>query len=81
MKATVRRCVQCGKNDTSRTWSSIDAAANDGALLSWTCPTCAWTEAELIEVEAAATGASGDQVAAVESEAAPQPVAGSPRGG
>ena len=81
MKATVRRCVQCGRNDTRRTWPSIDAAANDGALLSWTCPTCAWTEAELIEVEASATGASGDQVALDGSEETRHPVAGSPRGG
>jgi hypothetical protein len=81
MKATVRRCVQCGRNDTRRTWSSIEQAANDGALLAWTCPTCAWTEAELIEVEASATGASGDQLAPVDQEEARHPVAGSPRGG
>ena len=24
MKMTVRRCVQCGKNHTRRTWSSIE---------------------------------------------------------
>lgn len=80
MKATVRRCVQCGRDDTGRTWPSIEDAANDGALRSWTCPTCAWTEAELVEVDASTTGASGAQPAPVPDEAR-HPVAGSPRGG
>ena len=51
MKMALRRCAQCGRNDARRTWSSIDEAANDKALVGWTCPTCAWTEAELVEVE------------------------------
>jgi hypothetical protein len=62
MKMTVRRCVECGKNDTRRTWRSMDSAADDRALQGWVCPTCAWTEAELIEVDAVGTGASGEPV-------------------
>jgi hypothetical protein len=79
MKATVRRCVQCGRNDTRQMWSSIDQAADDGALLSWTCPNCAWTEADLVEVEAPVTGASGDPLAPVDPDEARHAVAGPPR--
>ena len=76
MKMTVRRCVQCGKNDTRRTWSSMNDAAEDGALKSWTCPTCAWTEGELIEVDATGTG-SDDPMAPVDRDDARHAVIGS----
>ncbi len=65
MKMAVRRCAQCGRNDTRRTWSSIDVAADDKALQSWTCPTCAWPEAELVEVEAEAVTADADPLTPV----------------
>jgi hypothetical protein len=79
MKATARRCVQCGRTDARRTWPSIEQAADDGALLSWTCPNCAWTEAELVEVDASAIGAPGDPLAPSDPDEARHSVAGSPR--
>jgi hypothetical protein len=76
MKMTVRRCDQCGKNDTRRTWSSLNDAADDGALDGWVCPTCAWTEAELIEVDATPAG-SADPLAPVSPDDARHAVVGS----
>jgi hypothetical protein len=64
MKMTVRRCVQCGRDDTRRIWSSVDEAADDGALRDWVCPTCAWPEADLVEVEASGVDASGEPILA-----------------
>lgn len=47
----VRQCVQCGKADANRRWSSLEDASKDGAAGSgWACPNCAWTEAELVEM-------------------------------
>ena len=75
MKMTVRRCVQCGKNDTRRMWPSMNEAADDGALNGWVCPTCAWTEGDLIEVDATSPG-SADPLAPVNPDDARHAVAG-----
>jgi hypothetical protein len=76
MKMTVRRCLQCGKNDARRMWSSLSDAAEDGALKDWVCPTCAWPEAELIEVDATDSG-SADPLAPVDPDDARHAVVGS----
>ena len=52
MAIVVRRCTKCGNFDSKYTWSSMDAAAKDGALPpDWACPNCAWPEAELVEID------------------------------
>jgi hypothetical protein len=56
--AVVRKCEQCSKIDGRERWSSASEAADKGAFGKWTCPTCAWTEFDLVEeaeAEAAAT--------------------------
>ena len=57
MAQVARKCTKCGSLDTQRTWSSTAAAVDDGALEAWTCPSCAWPEAELVDTDAEATGA------------------------
>ena len=47
--AFVRKCEQCGKIDERERWSSAAEAADKGAFSNWTCPTCAWTEFDLVE--------------------------------
>jgi hypothetical protein len=47
--AFVRKCEQCGTIDARQNWSSATEAADQGAFQNWTCPTCAWTEFDLIE--------------------------------
>jgi hypothetical protein len=47
----VRKCEQCGHVDTRAKWSSPEEAAKDPYFDKWTCPTCAWTESELVEAE------------------------------
>jgi ssDNA-binding Zn-finger/Zn-ribbon topoisomerase 1 len=47
--AFVRKCEQCGKIDERESWSSATEAADKGAFSNWTCPTCAWTEFDLVE--------------------------------
>jgi predicted nucleic-acid-binding Zn-ribbon protein len=47
----IRKCDKCGSLDNRATWSSADDAAKDGAFSSWTCPTCTWTEFDLVEAE------------------------------
>jgi hypothetical protein len=47
----IRKCEKCGSLDNRSSWSSADEAANKGAFDNWTCPTCAWTEFELVESE------------------------------
>jgi len=47
----VRTCTQCGTQDTSRVWPSLDkaAAAAGGIEFTWACPSCAGPEFELAE--------------------------------
>jgi len=52
--AFVRKCEQCGKIDERENWSSASEAADKGAFQKWTCPTCAWTEFDLVEQSEAA---------------------------
>ena len=47
----IRKCEKCGSLDNRATWSSADEAAKEGAFSGWTCPTCAWTEFDLVEAE------------------------------
>jgi predicted nucleic-acid-binding Zn-ribbon protein len=54
----IRKCDKCGNLDNRQTWSSADDAAKDGAFNSWTCPTCAWTEFDLVEAEEEPAAAS-----------------------
>jgi len=53
--AFVRKCDKCGHIDNRQTWSSATEAADAGAFQNWTCPTCAWTEFELVEESQAET--------------------------
>ena len=53
----VRKCEKCGSIDNRQSWSSADDAANQGAFNNWTCPTCAWTEFDLVDAEAAEVSA------------------------
>jgi hypothetical protein len=47
--AYVRKCDKCDHIDERERWPSASAAADQGAFENWTCPTCAWTEFELVE--------------------------------
>ena len=47
--ALVAKCALCGRVDERHEWKSADDAAKEGVFQSWTCPTCAWTEMELVE--------------------------------
>ncbi len=56
MSMTVRQCMRCGREDLRERWPSMDDAIEAGALSEpWTCPVCAWVEADLVE---ATTGTS-----------------------
>ena len=57
--AFVRKCEKCGNLDARESWSSPTEAADKGAFQNWTCPTCAWTEFDL--VEASETGAEAQR--------------------
>jgi predicted nucleic-acid-binding Zn-ribbon protein len=47
--AFVRKCEKCGSIDSRESWSSATEAADKGAFQNWTCPSCAWTEFDLVE--------------------------------
>ncbi len=47
--AFVRKCEKCATIDNRESWSSATEAADKGAFKSWTCPSCAWTEFDLVE--------------------------------
>lgn len=48
--AFVRKCDKCGHIDERERWSSATEAADKGAFQqAWTCPSCAWTEFDLVE--------------------------------
>jgi predicted nucleic-acid-binding Zn-ribbon protein len=49
--AFVRKCEKCGNLDDREQWSSASEAADKGAFQNWTCPSCAWTEFELVDSE------------------------------
>lgn len=52
MATIVRKCTRCGNRDLQNHWDSMDEALGAGALrMAWTCPNCAWTEADLVEVD------------------------------
>jgi hypothetical protein len=59
LMAFVRKCEKCGNLDTRESWSSPTEAADKGAFQDWTCPSCAWTEFDL--VEASETGAEAQK--------------------
>jgi hypothetical protein len=56
--AMIAKCEQCGRIDDRKQWASADEAAKQGAFQSWTCPTCAWTEFELVDADEAAQPAT-----------------------
>jgi hypothetical protein len=47
--AYVPKCTKCEKLDTRRSYASPDDGAKHGTFERWTCPTCAWTEFELVD--------------------------------
>ena len=49
--AYVRKCEKCGSVDSRERWESPSQAASQDAFTNWTCPSCAWTEFDLIEEE------------------------------
>jgi hypothetical protein len=51
MARVARKCTKCESIDNRQTWSSTNAAVSDDALERWTCPSCAWPEAELVDAE------------------------------
>jgi predicted nucleic-acid-binding Zn-ribbon protein len=51
--AFVRKCEKCGNVDDREQWSSPTEAADKGPFKAWTCPSCAWTEFELVDAEEA----------------------------
>jgi len=51
MARIARKCTKCGAIDARRTGESTEKAAEDDALGDWTCPSCAWPEAELVTAE------------------------------
>ena len=57
MARVARKCTKCDTVDTRQTWSSTAQAVDDDALERWTCPSCAWPEAELVEAEPEASNA------------------------
>ena len=51
MARVARKCTKCQTVDLRQSWSTIEAAAEAGALDAWTCPACAWPEAELVDAD------------------------------
>ena len=49
--AYVKKCEKCGHIDPRGSWRSTDEAAKDPGFATWSCPTCAWTEFDLVEAE------------------------------
>jgi hypothetical protein len=47
--ALVRKCEKCGNIDSRQRYSSTDDAASKDAFSDWTCPSCAWTEFDLVD--------------------------------
>jgi hypothetical protein len=57
MARVARKCTKCGNVDARQTWSSTAEASDADALERWTCPSCAWPEAELVEADAETSNA------------------------
>ena len=54
----IRKCEKCGSLDSRATWSSADEAAKERRRsAAGRCPTCAWTEFDLVEAEEAPANA------------------------
>ena len=51
MARVARECTKCGSVDVRRTWATNEEAVKEDALERWTCPSCAWPEAELVDAE------------------------------
>jgi hypothetical protein len=51
MARIARKCTKCDSVDARQTWSTTAEASDAGALERWTCPACAWPEAELVEAD------------------------------
>jgi len=51
MARIVRKCTKCETVDARQMWRDTTEASESGALDNWTCPGCAWPEAELVDVE------------------------------
>ena len=49
----VRKCDKCGSVDSREQYKDAHEAADRDAFKDWTCPTCAWTEFDLVEAEEA----------------------------
>jgi hypothetical protein len=47
--AFVRKCDKCGSIDDREKYGSAGEAADKGAFDNWTCPSCAWTEFDLVD--------------------------------
>jgi len=47
--AFVRKCDKCGHVDDRQQWTSPSEAADQGAFDNWACPSCAWTEFDLVD--------------------------------
>ena len=45
------QCTKCGYRDMRRSWKSASQAGKDRALDNWTCPSCSWPEADLVEAD------------------------------
>ena len=57
--AFVRKCDKCSHIDDRERWSSTAEAGDQGAFQqAWTCPTCAWTEFDLVDGSEAARAAT-----------------------
>ena len=49
--AVERNASNAARSTPKTQWKSADDAAKDPAFDKWTCPTCAWTEFELVEAQ------------------------------
>ena len=49
--AVAKKCEQCGKVDKRVTWPTAQDASKDPMFATFSCPNCAWTEFDLVEVE------------------------------
>jgi hypothetical protein len=49
--AYIRKCEKCGSVDSRERWSSPTEAASKDAFDGWSCPSCVWTEFDLVDEE------------------------------
>jgi hypothetical protein len=50
--AVAKKCEHCGNVDKRVTWPTAQDASKDPMFATFSCPNCAWTEFDLVEVEA-----------------------------